>query len=152
MSENQHSENEELNIEGCTREGLKRNSFQTPDGYFENLTPRVMEAVRASQETVAEPSFNWQRLLYPTFGIAAITIAAVLIFNSSKTESLDFDAALTSVTLEELDLFADFETEELLAYELVDYDDFESELEEEDVIDYLMEEDLDLNELEELEI
>lgn len=152
MSENRHSENEELNIEGCSREGLKRNSFQTPEGYFENLTPRVMDAVRASEETVAEPSFNWQRFLFPTIGIAAIAVAAVLIFNPSETESLDFDTALASVTLEELDLFADFETEELLAYELVDYDDLESELEEEDIIDYLMEEDLDLNELEEIEI
>ena len=152
MSENKHSEKEELKIEGCSREGLKRNSFQTPEGYFENLTPRVMEAVRASEETVTEPSFSWQRLLFPTIGIAAIAIAAVLIINPSGTESLDFDAALASVTLEELDLFADFETEELLAYELVDYDDFESELEEEDIIDYLMEEDLDLNELEEIEI
>ena len=152
MSENQHSENEELNIEGYSREGLKRNSFQTPEGYFENLTPRVMDAFRASEEAVAEPSFNWKRFLFPTIGIAAIAVAAVLIFNPSETESLDFDTALASVTLEELDLFADFETEELLAYELVDYDDLESELEEEDVIDYLMEEYLDLNELEEIEI
>jgi hypothetical protein len=152
MSENQHIENEELNIEGCSREGLKRNPFQAPDGYFENLTPRVMEAVRTSEEKQAEFSFNWQQLLFPTIGIVAIAIVAVLIFNPNETDSLDFDAALATVTLEELDAFVEFETEELLAYELVDYGDFQSTLEEGDIIDYLIEQDLEIDELEELEI
>lgn len=152
MSKNRHSENEELNIEGCSREGLRRNSFQTPEGYFENLTPRVMEAVRASNEKRAEPTFNWQQLLFPTVGIAVIAILAVLIFNPTETENVDFDKALASVSLEELDAFAEFETEELLAYELVDYDDVESILDEEDIIDYLIEQDLRIDELEELEI
>lgn len=148
MSENRHSENEELNIEGCSREGLKRNSFQTPDGYFENLTPRMMDAVRASEETVAEPGFNWQRFLFPTIGIAAIAIAAVLFFNPNDTGNLDFDQVVASMTLEELDDFADFESDELLAYGLIDTDGIETEtnFSEEELIDYLLnEEEMELN-------
>lgn len=141
-----------LNVEGVSEQELKRNAFKTPEGYFENLTPRVMEAIRASEEKPAEPSFNWQRLLFPAIGIATIGMTAILIFNPNETETLDFDAALATVTLEELDAFVEFETEELLAYELVSYDGFESNVDEQDVFNYLIEEDVELEELEELEI
>ena len=149
-------EHNELKIDGVNPSDLKRNSFKTPEGYFENLTPRIMDAARKSEAKAEEPSFNWQRLLFPTIGVAAIAIAAILVFNPTETESLDFDTALASVTLEELDLFADFETEELLAYELVEYENLQTneELDKEEILDYLLyEENLELNDIiEEIEI
>ena len=149
-------EHNELKIDGVNPSDLKRNSFKTPEGYFENLTPRIMDAARKSEAKAEEPSFNWQRLLFPTIGVAAIAIAAILVFNQTETESLDFDTALASVTLEELDLFADFETEELLAYELVEYENLPAneELDKEEILDYLLyEENLELNDIiEEIEI
>lgn len=149
MNHKQHSEEFDLKIEGATKKQLKRNAFQIPEGYFENATPRIMEVVRASENKPADSATKWLRLLVPSLGIAAIAIVAVFMFKPSGKTAVDFDKALASVSIEELYLFAEFETEELLAYDLVEYEYVESEIGQREVIDYLLDEDINLYELEE---
>jgi hypothetical protein len=55
---------------------------------------------------------------------------------------------MASISLEELDLYAEFDTEDLLAYGLIEAEDvvMETELTEEEIIDYLIdEEEVELN-------
>ncbi|MBL4587695.1 MAG: hypothetical protein JKX84_11665 [Flavobacteriales bacterium] len=144
-----------LNIKNVSKEELKRNSFNIPEGYFENLTPRIMESVRASENTSEDVAFSWNRILVPAFGMAAVVLAAWFFLNPTSDKTLDLDTVIANMTIEELDLFANFETEELLAYGLVDYTEIELEsgMDQEELFDYLLEDDLDLNTIiEEIEI
>jgi hypothetical protein len=142
MTENQHNDNEELRIEGCSREGLKRNSFQTPEGYFENLTPRVMEAVRGS-ETVAETSWPiWLKIFMPAISVAAVAIAVWFFMPPNQNETPDFESVLASLSVKELTLYADVNPTELVKYELVDYSEVDvSEMTEDELLEYLESED-----------
>lgn len=146
----------ELSIDDISESELKRNPFQAPEGYFENLTPRVMESVRGSKEKPQSPTINWWRVLMPGLGFTAMVLAVWFFTSPRPTDSLSFDQVLASMTVEELDDFAEFETEELLAYGLVTSDDvnIESNFTEEELIDYLLdEEDMELNTIyEELDI
>lgn len=156
MNQDQHKEDFGLNIEGVSKEQLKRNSFHTPDGYFDELTPRIMASVRASEAEVLKPQINWWRVLMPGLGFATMVLAVWFFSNSNGSDEKSFDEVIASISLEELDLYAEFETEDLLAYGLVETDDVElsAELTTEELIDYLIdEEDVELNTIyEELDI
>jgi hypothetical protein len=149
MSKNQHNDNEDLKIEGCSREGLKRNSFQTPEGYFDNLTPRVMEAVRGS-ETVAESSWPiWLKVFTPAAGIAVVAMAVWFFIPPTEVETPDFESVLASLSVEELTLYADVNSTELVKYELVDYSEVDvSEMTEDELLEYLeLEDEIEINTL-----
>ncbi len=137
-----------LEIEGLPESDLKRNAFKTPEGYFDNLTPRIMESVRYTEKTKTAVVFDWKRILIPTLGMATAMLAAWFFFYPTNSNSLDFDTVLASLTIEELTEFADFETDELVIYELVDYNQMalaQTELSEEEIIEYLSEDDIELN-------
>ena len=157
MMENAEKHNEpDLMIEGISESELKRNSFKTPEGYFENLTPRVMESVRESEGKIQSSTINWWRVLMPGLGFATLALAVWIFTSPDANDNLNFDEIVASLTLEELDNFAEFDTEDLLAYGLVTSEDvkIESEFSEEELIDYLLnEEDLELNSIyEEIDI
>ncbi len=148
MNQDQHNEDFELKIEGVSKEQLKRNSFSVPDGYFDELTPRIMASVRDSEAEVLKPQINWWRVLMPGLGFAAMILAVWIFTNPTGSDEVSFDEVIASISLEELDLYAEFETEDLLAYGLVETDDIElnAELTTEELIDYLIEEeDVELN-------
>ena len=145
-----------LNIEGFSEADLKRNPFKAPEGYFENLTPRVMNSVRSSEGKLQSSTINWWRVLMPGLGFATMVLAVWLFNGINENETLNFNQVASSMTLEELDDFAQFETEDLLAYGLVTSDDLEieSEFSEDDLINYLLEEEeMELNSIyEEIDI
>jgi hypothetical protein len=147
--ENTEKHNEpNLRIEGVSESELKRNAFKVPSGYFENLTPRVMDSVRSSEERPQPSTINWWRVLVPGLGFAAMVLAVWFFTNPDVNDSLKFDQVVASMSLEELDQFAAFETEDLLAYGLVSSEDLEieSNFTEEELIDYLLEEEeMELN-------
>ncbi len=148
MTQDQHNEDYDLNIEGIPKEQLKRNSFQTPEGYFESLTPRIMESVRNAAAEEYKPQINWWRVLMPGLGFSAMVLAVWFFSNTPSNSTLSFEQVVASMTIEELDQFADFDTEDLLAYGVVESDELkiESSLTEDDIIDYLLEdEEMELN-------
>lgn len=138
-----------LNIEGISQQQLKRKAFKTPEGYFENLTPRVMESVRNSEQPVKAVWSVWMKILTPTVGIAAVALAAWFVIPPTANDAPDFDTVLASLTVEELATYADLQPSELVSYELVDYNQLalnESKLTDDDIIEYLeTEEDVELN-------
>ena len=147
--ENTEKHNEpDLRIEGVSESELKHNVFKAPDGYFENLTPRVMASVRVSEETLQSSTINWWRVLIPGLGFATMVLAVWFFTSPAANNSLNFDQVVASMSLEELDQFAEFEMEDLLAYGLVSSEDveIESNFTEEELIDYLLEEEeIELN-------
>ena len=149
MEQNQHTEKPELTIDGISMESLKRNKFSTPEGYFDNLAPRVMAAVRETESVSSKPSFNWWRILVPSLGCASVLIGMYLFNLDSKNTQLNFNEVVATITLEELDDYANFDSEELLAFELVCEEErgFSDVIENEDAIEYLLEEDLNIDDL-----
>ena len=84
----------------------------------------------------------------PGLGFTAMVFTVWFFTSPTKNDNLNFDMVIATMTLEELDQFAEFETEELLAYGLVTSDDveIESNFTKEELIDYLLEEDeMELN-------
>ncbi|MBI1286755.1 MAG: hypothetical protein GC178_04175 [Flavobacteriales bacterium] len=138
-----------LNIEGISEQELKRNAFKTPEGYFENLTPRVMESVRNSERPVKAGWSVWMKFLPPSIGVAAVALAAWFFIPPTANDTPDFDTVLASLTVEELATYADLQPSELVSYELIDYHQVamnESKLTDDDIIEYLeTEEDVELN-------
>ena len=92
----------------------------------------------------------------PGLGFAAMVLAVWFFTSPDASDSLSFDQVVASMTLEELDQFAEFETEDLLAYGLVASDDvdIESDFSAEELINYLLdEEEMELNSIyEEIDI
>jgi hypothetical protein len=138
----------DLRIESVSESEPKRNVFKAPDGYFENLTPRVMASVRVSEENLQSSTINWWRVLIPGLGFATLVLGVWFFTSPAANNSLNFDQVVASMSLEELDQFAEFEMEDLLAYGLVSSEDveIESNFTEEELIDYLLEEEeIELN-------
>ncbi|MFM1875076.1 MAG: hypothetical protein RL266_813 [Bacteroidota bacterium] len=138
-----------LNIEGISEQALKRNAFKTPEGYFKNLTPRVMESVRNSEKSAKAGWPVWMKVLTPSVGIASIALTAWFFNPSSADQTPDFETVVASLTIEELVTYTDLQPSELVSYELVDYSQLamkESKLTDDDIIEYLeTEEDVELN-------
>lgn len=149
MNKNRHKEEPELNIPSITVSDLKTNKFSTPNNYFEELTPRIMDAVRASNYKEEKTARNWWRLLVPGLGCAAVLITLWILDLPKSEQTLNFDQVIANISLEELDEYADFESEELLAYEIVlTPTSLTEEISEEEMIDYLLNEDeLEIDEL-----
>lgn len=158
MIQNTEKHNEpKLNLEGFSEADLKRKAFKTPEGYFENLTPRIMESVRNSEHVSSKPTFNWNRILIPSFGIAAIALAAWFFLPPTRNPEPNFDKVLASLSVEELAEYTDLQPSELVSYELVRYNEItieERAFSDEEIIEYLSTEDeIELNTLvDEIEI
>jgi len=157
MKNTENHNEPKLNVEGFSEEELKQNAFKTSEGYFENLTPRVMESVRASEQASVHPTFRRNRFLIPSFGIAAIALAALFFYNPTENVNPNFDQVLASLTIDEIADYTDLQPAELLSYELVDYNEIsqvESSFSEDEIIEYLSnEEEIELNTLiDEIEI
>ena len=157
MKNTEHHNEPKLNIEGFSEADLKRNAFKTPEGYFENLTPRIMESVRGAEHPSSKPSFNWNRILVPSFGIAAVALTTWFFLPPTEITTPNFDTVLASLTVEEIAEYTDLQASELLSYELVDYNGIaisENSFSEDEIIEYLSdEEEFELNTLiDEIEI
>jgi hypothetical protein len=138
-----------LNIEGVSQQDLKRSAFKAPEGYFDNLTPRVMESVRTSEVAEKATWPVWMQVLTPSMGIAAVVFAVWFFMPPTQNKTEDFNEVLATMTIEELTLYADVEPTELVAYELVEYNEIALEdLSDEELLHYLeTEEQVDINTL-----
>lgn len=157
MKNAEHHIEPKLNVEVFSEADLKQNIFKTPEGYFENLTPRVMESVRASEQSSDNAAISWKHILIPAFGIAAVALIALFFYNPTENVNPNFDQVLASLTIEEIASYADLQPSELLSYELVNYNEIaltENSFSEDEIIEYLStEEEVELNTLiDEIEI
>jgi hypothetical protein len=138
------------------------NPYKVPDGYFDSLTERTMSAIRENQEQ-GEPVVNDGKpdrriVLRPFFALAAAIIGVAIL--ATVMIRLVSTSRLSERYETGNSLFADLATEELdtymLEYELGQAEPPEmsqpqdGEISSEAIIDYLMMEDIDLNDIYEL--
>ena len=138
------------------------NPFKVPDGYFDTLTERTMSAIRESREQEETPestlvpvrSLNYKPFLALAafvIGFAMLATVMIKLLNTDKV-SEDFETVNT--------LYADLAAEELDTY-MIEYElsqtepvepalTYEEEISSEAIIDYLMMEEIDLNDIYEL--
>jgi|GEM_PF-4006949 len=96
--------------------------LHVPDGYFDSLTPRVMQAVRkqqvAQKEQRSEFSFDWMKALGAMGAVATITLLAIVALDRTKgpaTDKIDLAEATEGLTIEEVVLLTDAGPDDLVA-------------------------------------
>lgn len=121
-----------------------KDKMSVPEGYFTGLSDEIMSKV---QEPVAETpvvKIHHSRRLWASVAVAASLIAAVFIINPAEEKCESFACLLeqTDFGYEDIDYLT---TEDL---EILLIDDEEELFDEDDeIIDYLIDEDLDLDDL-----
>jgi len=136
----------------------KSNPFKVPDGYFESLTERTMSAIKAhevkgSHENKPVRRLNIRSLLAMAAAVAAFAVLATvtvrLITGGMNQRQQD----------EGNGLYADLAVEEIDTYmiesewnetEIPDITEVEKAISTDAIIDYLMTENIDLNDINEL--
>ena len=139
----------------------KGNPFKVPEGYFDTLTERTMSAIRNSgdeKEAAAETGRPVRRISLKPFlalaaailGFAVISTVMVRVVTGDRAaaESETGNALYADLAAEELDTY-------MIEYELsqtepVDITGTEQAVSTDVIIDYLMTEDIDLNDIYEL--
>ena len=138
------------------------NPFKVPDGYFDTLTERTMSAIRESREQEETPestlvpvrSLNYKPFLALAAFVIGFAMLATVMIKLLNTDKVSEDVEIVST------LYADLAAEELDAY-MIEYElsqtepleltlTSEEEISSEAIIDYLMMEDIDLNDIYEL--
>ena len=147
---NEQEHKSDFNLPGINPEKLKENPFKTPDGYFEELTPRMVQVAsdqteKSSQgvlESLLKPQF-----LAPAFSIAAI-VAVVLFMFDGSTVDLDqqFAELANDLQYEQLAMLDDVHSIDLVESDLVNIE-FTSVSDDDDISDYLLENDVELSTL-----
>jgi hypothetical protein len=136
----------------------KSNPFKVPDGYFESLTERTMSAIKAheekgSHENKPARSLNIRSLLAMAAAVAAfaaLTTVTVRLITSGRNNQQEGEGN---------GLYADLAVEEIDTYmiesewddtEIPDITEVEKAISTDAIIDYLMTENIDLNDINEL--
>ena len=140
----------------------KSNPFKVPDGYFDTLTDRMMAAVKESgeekQEVDRRDKSSRRITLRPFLALAAAILGFAIL--ATAMVRLVNSGRLSDLNKEGTGLYADLAAEELdtylIEYELTRAGADEMVLQEgedissETIIDYLLMEDIDINDIYEL--
>lgn len=139
----------------------KSNPFKVPDGYFDKLTERTMSAIRNSGDVegaVPETGKQARRIsLKPFLALAAAIIGFAVI--TTVVVRIMTDDRATAEYAAGNDLYAELAAEELDTYmienelsrtELGDITGAEKTISSDIIIDYLMTEEIDLDDIYEL--
>ena len=102
----------------------KRNPFTTPDGYFDQLTTRVMERLPHEEQRSAAKVVRLRPWLYAAIFAGVVAVTATLIFNSTTDDMQTSDGLMaTSYNDAYIDDAADYamvDNQDIYAYLLAD--------------------------------
>ena len=149
--DNEKEHNEELNIPGIDPKKLRSNPMKAPEGYFDDLTPRMMQAVKAAQ--VEDEKSGWlenifPKVIAPSLGIAMIVVVAFFTLRNNAGPDLDtqFAELASDISLEQLVLLDEIQSVDLIETDLIDLgaDLLEDD---EDITEYLLENEVELSTL-----
>lgn len=140
----QDRHNDDFQIPGIEQGGPT--PFKVPDGYFDELTPRVMSRIHESESPAEKTPTGFPIGRLVGFGLAAVLLG-VFFFNPFGNQKLDMNTEFAEVanssTLEFLMDEEDISIDDLLAADLIDLEE-ESELGEDAYLDYLIENEVEL--------
>lgn len=120
--------------------------FKVPEGYFDELTPRVMSKIHEAETSTKEESAGFPVWRLAGLGLATLVIG-LLIFNPfSKPADLSsqFAEVAESHSLEFLVAEADISIDDLLAADLIELEE-ESDSDEDAYLEYLIENEVELS-------
>ena len=143
--------NEELNLPGIDPKKLRSNPLKAPEGYFEGLTPRVMQTIKQSQVRT-EPSdwvsFIFPKMVVPAFGVAVIVIVAFSALRKKAGSDLEsqFAELASDISVEQLAELDDIGSLDLIETELMDLESALPDVEE-DIIEYVLHNEVELSTL-----
>jgi len=139
----------------------KDNPFKVPEGYFDTLTERTMSAIRKSgdgEDAVTETERPVRRISLKPFLALAAAILGFAVISTVMVRVVTGDRAAAENETGS-SLYADLAAEELDTY-MIEYELSQSEpvditgngqvVSSDVIIDYLMTEDIDLNDIYEL--
>jgi hypothetical protein len=136
----------------------KSNPFKVPDGYFESLTERTMSAIKPDDEKVSHENKPVRRLGIRSLLAMAAVVAAFAVL-TTVTVRLVTGGRDSQKHGEDNGLYANLAVEELDTYmiesewndiEIPEITDVEKAISTDAIIDYLMTENIDLNDIYEL--
>ncbi|MFT4680421.1 MAG: hypothetical protein ACI9FU_000359 [Granulosicoccus sp.] len=147
---NEQEHKSDFNLPGINPEKMKENPFKTPNGYFEDLTPRMVQ-IASSQpekskagilESMLKPQF-----LAPAFGIAAIVAVAFFMFNGPSVDlDQQFAELANDLQYDQLAMLDNIDPIDLVESDLINIE-FASISNTDDISDYLLENDVELSTL-----
>lgn len=136
----------------------KSNPFKVPDGYFESLTERTMSAIKPDQEKETHENKPVRRLNMRSLLAVAAAVATLAVL-TTVTVRLVTGGRDNKQQGEGNGLYADLAVEEIDTYmiesewndtEIPDITEVEKAISTDAIIDYLMTENIDLNDIYEL--
>jgi hypothetical protein len=136
----------------------KSNPFKVPDGYFESLTDRTMSAIKSEQEKETHEEKPARRLGIRSLLAMAAAVAAFAVI-TTLTVRLVTGGRDIEQQGEDKGLYADLAVEEIDTYmiesewsntEIPGITEVEKAISTDAIIDYLMTENIDLNDIYEL--
>jgi hypothetical protein len=136
----------------------KGNPFKVPDGYFESLTERTMSAIKAQEEKKSHENKPVRRLNIRALLAMAAAVAAFAVL-TAVTVRLITGGRDNRQQGEGNGLYADLAVEEIDTYmiegewnetEMPVFREVEKAISTDAIIDYLMTENIDLNDINEL--
>jgi hypothetical protein len=144
---NEKEHKPDFHLPGIDSKKLRENPFKTPKGYFENLTPRMLQAV--SETPVKEKVGILQSFLRPQFLAPAFSIAVIAVY-LTHGNALDLDQQFGEMAIDlQYEQLATIEGVDLI--DLVESDlinlEFASITYDDDITDYLLENDVELSTL-----
>jgi hypothetical protein len=93
--------------------------LHVPDGYFDGLTPRIMQAVRAQAEARPAPSAVWMpRILGLAGALGTVAVLAVVYMGLPHSQTgthIDLAEATEGLTIEDVALLTDAGPDDLVA-------------------------------------
>jgi hypothetical protein len=147
---NEKEHKPDFSLQGIDPKRLKENPFRTPDQYFEDLTPRMVQAV--SETPVKEKVGILESFLRPQFLAAAFSIAVIVVvaFYSFNSNSVNLDQQFAELArdlqYEQLAMLEEVDPIDLIESDLVSLE-FASMNNDDDITDYLLENDVKLSTL-----
>lgn len=147
---NEKEHKSDFNLPGVDPAKLKSHPFKTPEGYFENLTPRMVQIATEQPEkpkagildSLLKPQF-----LAPAFSIAAMVAVAFFMFDGGAVDlDQQFAELANELQYEQLAMLDDVHSMDLIETDLVNIE-FESVNGDDEISDYLLENDVELSTL-----
>lgn len=145
---NEKEDKSDFNLPGMNPEKLKANPFKTPEGYFEGLTPRMVQIASSKPENpkagilerLLKPQF-----LAPVFSIGVIVIVAVFMLgNPSVDLDQQFAELANDLQYDQLAMLDNIDPIDLVESDLINIE-FASISNTDDISDYLLENDVELS-------
>jgi uncharacterized membrane protein YvbJ len=145
MSENNSHTDKEIQNLAPTLFSLKKENMAAPEGYFEGMGDEVMEKIHGSHTTEQEPIKKKSRLVWAIAASLVILLGITALMQQSAVEPIQITEEFEPDLTEDEDYLLAFDESLIIDAYLDEMDELDNI--QEAYIDYLMEDELELDDL-----